>query len=43
VKQLEENAWIASIFRQLNDTELAAIEERTAKIWQDTTFYRAWG
>jgi len=43
VKQLKENAWIASIFRQQNDSELAAIEERTAKIWQDTTFYRAWG
>jgi predicted aldo/keto reductase-like oxidoreductase len=31
VKQLEENAWIASIFRQLNDTELAAIKNALPK------------
>lgn len=43
VKQLEENVKVARAFEQLSNKQLAAIEERTAKIWQDSTFYRAWG
>lgn len=42
VKQLEENVKVARAFEQLSNKQLAAIEERTAKIWQDSTFYRAW-
>jgi aryl-alcohol dehydrogenase-like predicted oxidoreductase len=43
VKQLEENVKIARAFEQLSNRQLVAIEKRTAKIWQDITFYRAWG
>ncbi len=43
VKQLEENVEVARAFKQLSDRQLAAIEKRTANIWQDSTFYRAWG
>ncbi|GAA6622426.1 aldo/keto reductase [Scytonema sp. NUACC26] len=43
VRQLEDNVNAARIVRQLTDEQLIAMEQRTAKIWQDTTFYRAWG
>jgi aryl-alcohol dehydrogenase-like predicted oxidoreductase len=43
VQQLEENVKVARAFEQLSNKKLAAIEKRTAKIWQDSTFYRAWG
>ncbi|NES99932.1 MAG: aldo/keto reductase [Sphaerospermopsis sp. SIO1G1] len=43
VQQLEENVQVASNFQQLQKTQLAAIEKRTANIWRDSTFYRAWG
>ncbi len=43
VNQLAENVKVARAFKQLSNTQLAAIEQRTAKIWEDTTFYRAWG
>lgn len=43
VKQLEENVKVARAFEQLSNRQLAALEKRTAKIWQDSTFYRAWG
>lgn len=43
VKQLEENINVARDFEQLSNRQLAALEKRTAKIWQDSTFYRAWG
>lgn len=42
VKQLEENVKVACAFEQLSNQQLAAIEQRTAHIWQDSTFYRAW-
>ncbi|MDJ0737301.1 MAG: aldo/keto reductase [Nostocaceae cyanobacterium] len=42
VRQLEGNVKIARAFQQLDTKELAAIEQRVAKIWEDTTFYRAW-
>ncbi len=42
VRQLEENVKAARAFQQLDSKELAAIEQRVAKIWEDTTFYRAW-
>jgi aryl-alcohol dehydrogenase-like predicted oxidoreductase len=43
VQQLEENVKVARAFEQLSDRQLAELEKRTAKIWQDSTFYRAWG
>lgn len=43
VQQLEANVEVARAFEQLSSEQLAAIEELTAKIWQDSTFYRAWG
>lgn len=43
VKQLEENVKVARAFEQLSNRQLAALEKRTAKIWQDSTFYRDWG
>jgi aryl-alcohol dehydrogenase-like predicted oxidoreductase len=41
-KQLEENIKVASTFKPLSNTQLAEIEKLTAKIWQESTFYRAW-
>ena len=43
VEQLEENVKVASSFQQLNNQQLAEIEKRTANIWEESTFYRAWG
>ena len=40
--QLEENVKVARAFKLLQDKELAAIEQLTAKIWEDSTFFRAW-
>ncbi len=40
--QLEENVKVARAFQILNNKELAAIEQRTAAIWEDSTFFRAW-
>ncbi len=42
VQQLEENVQAAISYQPLTNQQLAAIEQRTAGIWQDTTFYRAW-
>ena len=40
--QLENNVKIARAFQPLTHQELAAIEQRTAGIWEDSTFFRAW-
>ena len=40
--QLEENVKVARAFKVLQGKELAAIEQLTAKIWEDSTFFRAW-
>ena len=40
--QLEENVKVARAFQPLQGKELAAIEQLTAKIWEDSTFFRAW-
>lgn len=42
VKQLEQNVKAANSFHLLTTRQIAAIEQRTANIWQDSTFYRAW-
>jgi aryl-alcohol dehydrogenase-like predicted oxidoreductase len=40
--QLEENVKIARAFKLLKNQELAEIEQRTAAVWEDSTFFRAW-
>ena len=42
VQQLEENVQAAISYQSLTNQQLAAIEQRTANIWQESTFYRAW-
>lgn len=41
-EQLEANVQVARAFQPLSATELAAIEQRTAEVWQDNTFFRSW-
>ncbi|BAZ27697.1 hypothetical protein NIES4074_01240 [Cylindrospermum sp. NIES-4074] len=43
VQQLEENVNVARSFEQLSDRQLAEIEQRTATIWRESSFYRSWG
>ncbi|MBE9070609.1 aldo/keto reductase [Leptolyngbya cf. ectocarpi LEGE 11479] len=42
IAQLEENVRAATKFQMLNETDLANIEQKTATVWQDNTFFRAW-
>jgi aryl-alcohol dehydrogenase-like predicted oxidoreductase len=42
IAQLESNVEVAKAFQPLNETALAAIEQRTLASWQDNTFFRAW-
>lgn len=42
IPQLEGNVKVAQAFKSLSGKELAAIEQRTANIWEDNTFFRAW-
>ena len=42
IAQLEDNVKVARAFQPLSQQELAAIEQRTAAIWEDNTFFRAW-
>jgi aryl-alcohol dehydrogenase-like predicted oxidoreductase len=42
IAQLEDNVRVAQAFQPLSKQELAAIEQRTAAIWEDNTFFRAW-
>ena len=42
ITQLEENVKVAAEFRILNESDLANIEQKTAAVWQDNTFFRAW-
>ncbi|KAB8330333.1 aldo/keto reductase [Scytonema tolypothrichoides VB-61278] len=42
VKQLEDNVKVAKAFQPLGDKEIAAIEQRSAAVWEDSTFFRAW-
>ncbi len=42
VAQLEQNMSVARAFQPLSATDIAAIEQRTAAIWEDSTFFRAW-
>jgi aryl-alcohol dehydrogenase-like predicted oxidoreductase len=40
--QLADNIKVAQIIQPLNPTELLAIEQKTARAWEDNTFFRAW-
>ncbi|MBD2347105.1 aldo/keto reductase [Anabaena subtropica] len=42
VEQLESNVKIARAFQPLSEKELTAIAQRTASIWEDSTFFRSW-
>jgi aryl-alcohol dehydrogenase-like predicted oxidoreductase len=42
VSQLEHNVSVAQAFQPLGEKEMTAIEQRTASIWQDSTFFRSW-
>ena len=42
VAQLEANVRSASEFQPLSATELANIEQRTAAVWEENNFFRAW-
>ncbi|AFY46101.1 putative oxidoreductase of aldo/keto reductase family [Nostoc sp. PCC 7524] len=42
VEQLENNVKIARAFQPLTEPELSAIAQRTADIWEDSTFFRGW-
>ncbi|WP_066423446.1 aldo/keto reductase [Anabaena sp. 4-3] len=42
VEQLENNVKIARAFQPLTASQLEAIAQRTATIWEDGTFFRAW-
>ncbi|MBD2249851.1 aldo/keto reductase [Nostoc parmelioides] len=42
VKQLESNVQVARAFQPLGEKELAVIAQRTASIWEDSTFFRSW-
>lgn len=42
VAQLESNVKVARAFQPLPQKELAAIAQRTARIWEDGTFFRSW-
>ena len=41
--QLQENVGIARTFSPLNSERLADIERRTAGVWEENSFFRAWG
>ncbi|HVF86469.1 MAG TPA: aldo/keto reductase [Pyrinomonadaceae bacterium] len=41
-QMLEQNVKAARAFKHLGETELAALEKRTAAKWEDNSFYRAW-
>ena len=42
IAQLEENIKAAIEFQTLDEGDLATIEQQTAAVWQDNTFFRAW-
>lgn len=42
VNLLEQNVKVAQAFQTLSNEELLAIEQRTAAVWQDSSFFREW-
>jgi len=41
-EQLAANVQVAANFQQLDEEALATIAQRTAGLWRESTFYRAW-
>ncbi|MGB3510434.1 MAG: aldo/keto reductase [Microcoleaceae cyanobacterium] len=42
VEMLQSNVKVAQGFQQLNQQDMGAIEQKTASVWQENTFFRAW-
>ncbi len=42
LQQLEENVQAAISYQPLTNQDLAAIEQRTAPFWKESTFYHSW-
>ncbi|MDJ0717077.1 MAG: aldo/keto reductase [Prochloraceae cyanobacterium] len=42
IAQLESNVRVAEAFQPLNEQEMFALEQRTANVWRENTFFRAW-
>ncbi len=42
VEQLEENVAAAQAFQPMTNETLVAIEQRTAPVWQENSFFRQW-
>ena len=43
LEQLEENVVAARRFTPMSAEAIAAVEAQTASVWQDSSFFRAWG
>ncbi|MGD1716812.1 aldo/keto reductase [Dapis sp. BLCC M172] len=42
VEMLQSNVRVAQQFQQLTQEDMGAIEQKTASVWQENTFFRAW-
>jgi len=42
VALLEQNVRVAQAFQTLSNDEISAIEQRTAAVWQENSFFREW-
>lgn len=42
IEQLEENVRVATAFQPMQASALAEVEQRTASVWEDNNFFRAW-
>ncbi|MGK7921568.1 MAG: aldo/keto reductase [Trichodesmium sp.] len=42
VEMLQSNVRVAQQFQQLSQQDMGAIEKKTANVWQENTFFRAW-
>ncbi|MDJ0555530.1 MAG: aldo/keto reductase [Microcoleaceae cyanobacterium MO_207.B10] len=42
VEMLQSNVRVAQGFQQLTQQDMAAIEQKTASVWRENTFFRAW-
>jgi aryl-alcohol dehydrogenase-like predicted oxidoreductase len=42
VALLEQNVRVAQAYKTLSNIEISAIEQRTAAVWQENSFFRAW-
>jgi hypothetical protein len=42
IKQLQSNVQVAAAFKPLTISERQRIENLTATVWEDNTFFRRW-